>query len=44
MEDPDYGASSYWLEGLKETLKIFENNGSDYVPISILMEQDHEQF
>ena len=43
MEDPDNGALSYLVEGLKETLNLFENNESDFVPDPTHMKQDHEQ-
>ena len=43
MEDPDNGASSHSVEGLEETLNLFENSGSDFVTDPILVEQDHEK-
>ena len=43
MKDPDYDAPSHSVEGLEETLNLSENSGSDFVPDSILMEQDHEK-
>ena len=43
MEDPDNGAPSHSVEGLKETLNPFENSESAYMPDPTLMEQDHEQ-
>ena len=33
MEDPNYGAPSYSIEGLEETLNLSKNSGSDYVTI-----------
>ena len=40
MIDPDNGAPKHL--GEEETLNIFENSESDFVPDSIFMEQDHE--
>ena len=31
MKDPDYGTPNYSIEGLKETLNLPENSGSDFV-------------
>ena len=43
MEDPDNGASSHSVEGLKETLNLSENSESDFVPDLTFVEQDHEK-
>ena len=43
MEDPDYGAPSHSVEGLKETLNPPKNSENNYVPNLTPMEQDHEQ-
>ena len=43
MKDPDFDAPSHSVEGLKKTLNLFENSGSNYVLDPTPMEQDHEQ-
>ena len=43
MKNPDYGASSHSIKGLKETLNPLENSESDYVPDPTHIEQDHKQ-
>ena len=44
MEDPNNGAPSHSVERLEETFNLLENSGSDLVPDSTRMEQDHKQF
>ena len=43
MEDLDYDAPSHSVGKLEKTLIPSKNSGSDYVPDSTLMDQDHEQ-
>ena len=43
IKDPDNGAPSHSIEGLKQTLNLLKNSGSDFVPDPTIMEQDHEQ-
>ena len=43
MEDQDNGVPSYSVEGLKETLNLFENSESDFVTDPTFVEQDHEK-
>ena len=43
MEDPDYDAPSHLVEGLEEIHNPSKNSGSNYMPDTTPIEQDHEK-
>ena len=43
IKDPDNGAPSHSIEGLKQTFNLLKNSGSDFVPDPTPIKQDHEK-